>query len=154
MKLIKKILLVILVVFVVIQFIQPARNDSGQMLPTDISKVFIVPENVQAALKTSCYDCHSNNTHYPWYSFIQPGAWLMASHIKEGKADLNFNEFGNYTERKQQNKLRAIGKSIDDGSMPIPAYTMIHTDAKLTKDQKALVLDWINKTKDSLTQTK
>ncbi len=154
MKLYKKILLATLVVFVVIQFIQPARNNSGQMLPTDISKVFIVPENVQTALKTSCYDCHSNNTHYPWYSFIQPGAWLMASHIKEGKADLNFNEFRNYTERKQQNKLRAIGKSIDDGSMPIPAYTMIHTDAKLTKDQKALVLDWINKTKDSLTQTK
>ena len=153
MKPLKKILLAILVVFITIQFIQPTKNKSDQILPTDISKVFIVPENVQAALKTSCYDCHSNNTHYPWYSFIQPGAWLMASHIKEGKADLNFNEFGNYTERKQQNKLRAIGKSIDDGSMPIPAYTMIHTDAKLTKDQKALILDWVNRTRDSFSKT-
>lgn len=142
-----------MIVFIVIQFIQPSKNSSEEILPTDFSNVFTVPENVKDVLKASCNDCHSNNTHYPWYSFIQPGAWWMASHIKEGKANLNLSEFGTYSKRKQQNKLRSIAKSIEDGSMPIQAYTIMHADAKLTKDEKALVLDWINKTKDSLSKT-
>ncbi len=151
MRLVKKILLVILIVFVAIQFIQPAHNNNnGQVLPTDITKIVPVPDRVVDIFKNSCYDCHSNNTRYPWYSYIQPGGWWMASHIKKGKADLNFNEFGSYSNRKQQNKLRSIAESIEDGSMPIPAYTIIHTDAKLSKDQKKLVLDWTSKTKDSL----
>ncbi len=77
----------------------------------------------------------------------------MASHIKNGKADLNFSEFGSYSKRKQQNKFRSIAKSIGEGTMPIGAYTIIHADAKLTKDQKALVTDWVNITRDSLLQT-
>ena len=139
-----------LVVFVAIQFIQPAGNISKEILATDISKVFIIPENVQSVLKNSCYDCHSNNTRYPWYSYIQPGGWWMASHIKEGKENLNFSEFGTYSKRKQQNKLRSSAKTIDDETMPIKPYLIIHTNAKLTKDQKTLVADWINKTKNGL----
>jgi hypothetical protein len=152
MKIVKKILLLMLAVLVGMQFIQTARNESGQILSTDISKVFVVPENVLAALKTSCYDCHSNNTRYPWYSFIQPGAWWMAWHIKHGKADLNFSEFGNYTKRKQQNKLRFIVKSIEDETMPFPSYTFIHTNSKLSKENAAMVVDWATKIKDSLSQ--
>lgn len=89
---IKKILLGILVVIIAIQFIQPARNKSARVLPTDVSKIYNVPENVQAILKRSCYDCHSNNTIYPWYSWIQPAGWWLASHIKRGKEELNFSE--------------------------------------------------------------
>ncbi len=152
MSLVKKILFTTVVVFVAIQFIQPLKNKNEQILPTDISKIISVPENVMDVFKTSCYDCHSNNTQYPWYSFIQPGAWWLALHIKEGKADLNFSEFGNYTKRKQQNKLRSIINSINDGSMPLPSYTLMHTNAKLTKDSKALIVDWATKTKDSLSQ--
>lgn len=149
MSLIKKILLAFLLIFIMIQFIQPARNKNGQVLPTDISKVLIVPGNIQSVLKTSCYDCHSNNTNYPWYSFIQPGAWWMASHIQDGKADLNFSEFGSYSKRKQQNKLRAIASSIKDGTMPIKSYTLMHTNAKLSPKEKDLIIDWATKTRDS-----
>ncbi|MBA2248810.1 MAG: heme-binding domain-containing protein [Chitinophagaceae bacterium] len=152
MKLIKKILLAILIVLVAIQFIQPGKNNSNEILPTDISKQFSIPESVQAVLKTSCYDCHSNNTRYPWYSFIQPGAWWMASHIKNGKADLNFSEFGSYSTHKQQSKLKSIANTINDGSMPLSAYTIIHNTAKLSKENKALVIDWATKMKDSLSQ--
>ena len=151
MSRIKKILLAILIVVVAIQFIQPARNNNnGQVLATDIIKTFPVPDRILDVLKNSCYDCHSNNTRYPWYSFIQPGGWWMASHINDAKADLNFSDFGSYSIRKQQNKLRSIAKSIQDETMPIKPYLIIHTDAKLSKEQKALVLDWINKTRDSL----
>ncbi|CAM4205128.1 MULTISPECIES: heme-binding domain-containing protein [Pedobacter] len=135
---------------VVIQFIQPERNISIQAYPADISRTYPVPEKVQGILKTSCYDCHSNNTRYPWYANIQPGGWWLAWHIREGKQELNFNEFGKYSSRRQQSKLKAITGSIEDGTMPISSYTLIHRNARLTKAEQDLILDWIEKTKDSL----
>lgn len=150
MTLKKKFLLGLLVGFVAIQFIQPARNKSEKMLPEDIQKMYVVPAKILTVLQTSCYDCHSNSTHYPWYSFIQPGALLMASHIKEGKANLNFSEFGGYSNRKQQGKLQAITNSIHDNTMPLNSYTMLHKNAILSVENKMLLLDWIKTTKDSL----
>jgi hypothetical protein len=147
---IKKTLLVLLVVIIAIQFIQTARNKSGQVLSADISKTYHPPKNVQAILKESCYDCHSNNTIYPWYSNIQPFGWWLASHIRRGKAELNFSEFGNYSSYKQRSKLFAIAKSIEDGTMPFPSYSLIHKNARLTKEQKGIVIDWASKEKDSL----
>jgi hypothetical protein len=123
MSQVKKILLVILVTIIAIQFIQPARNKSGQVLPTDISKVYNIPNQIQSVLKNACYDCHSNNTNYPWYSNIQPGGWWLASHIRKGKEELNFSEFGDYSSRKQRSKLNSIAKTVEDGTMPFPSYT-------------------------------
>lgn len=139
---------------VLIQFIQPARNTSGQAYPADISRIYPMPEEVQGILKTSCYDCHSNNTDYPWYAKIQPGGWWLASHIRKGKEELNFNEFGKYSPSRQQSKLKAISNSIKDGTMPISSYTMIHRNAKLSRTERQLILNWIEKTKDSLSQIK
>lgn len=150
MRLFKKILLALLLVFIAIQFIRPTKNKSGQVLPKDITKTVNVPDKIQVIFKNTCYDCHSNNTRYPWYVNIQPMGWIMASHIKNGKADLNFSEFGAYSKRKQGNKLRAIATSIKDGSMPLSSYTIMHTDAKLTEENKNLIIDWASKTKDSL----
>ncbi len=76
--------------------------------------------------------------------------WMMANHIKDGKDDLNFNEFGAYSKRRKLSKLKAIGSSVKDGSMPISSYTILHQDAKLSKDEKRLVTDWATKTIDSL----
>ena len=150
MSWLKKILIIILVVFVTIQFIQPKHNKSDKVLPTDITKAISVPDKVLDVLKNSCYDCHSSNTRYPWYINIQPMGWVMANHIKNGKENLNFSEFGAYSKRRQANKLRAIGTSINDGSMPISSYTIMHTDAKLSEVNKKLITDWIWKTKNSM----
>lgn len=150
MKLFKRIFLVLVIVFILIQFIRPARNSSGQVLPTDITKTVNVPGPVLSAFKSACYDCHSNNTRYPWYMNIQPMGWLMANHIKNGKENLNFSEFGAYSNRKGANKLRAIAKSIDEGSMPISSYTMMHANARLSKEDKDRIKDWATKTRDSL----
>ncbi|HEV8271444.1 MAG TPA: heme-binding domain-containing protein [Chitinophagaceae bacterium] len=146
----KKILLGVLMVLILIQFIQPARNKSGELSSTDIKKTFSIPENVQLVLQISCYDCHSNNTNYPWYSRIQPFGWLLAKHIKNGKAELNFNEFSSYSLRRQISKLSGIGNSVKDGTMPLNSYTMIHKNARLSKEDKALLIDWATSTKDSL----
>lgn len=148
----KKILLAFVILFIAIQFIQPARNKNGQVLTMDITKTINVPGNILNTFQKACYDCHSNNTRYPWYMNIQPMGWMMANHIKNGKENLNFSEFGSYSKRKQANKLRAVAKSIDEGSMPISSYTMMHADAKLSKESKELIKEWATKTRDSLLQ--
>ena len=150
MKWIKIIALILFIVAIAIQFIQPAPNKNGQVLETDINKIVNVPKDIQATLKTACYDCHSNNTQYPWYSKIQPGGWWMASHIKSGKEELNFNEFGSYSNRRQQSKLKSIINSIEDGTMPIPSYTLIHKNAILSDGDKTNLKKWASLVKDSL----
>jgi len=144
--------LIFLAAFILIQFIQPARNRSGQVLPTDITGTFTVPPTVKSVLETACYDCHSNNTRYPWYASIQPGGWWLAKHIRNGKDALNFSDFGSYSRRRQINKLRSIENSINDGTMPLSSYTLLHKDAILTNDQKALIIAWTSKLKDSLSK--
>ncbi len=150
MKLYKKILLALLILFITIQFIQPAHNISGQVLPTDITKTVNVPDNVLNIFKNACYDCHSNNTRYPWYVYIQPMGWMMSNHISNGKKDLNFSEFESYSTRRQESKLKSIASQVKDGEMPISSYTIMHTDARLSKEQKELIIDWATSTKDSL----
>ena len=150
MKPIKKIILAFGVVFIAIQFIQPAHNKSGQVLPTDFATVFVVPNNVQSVLQNTCYDCHSNNTIYPWYSNIQPMAWMMRRHVYNGKEKLNFSVFGSNSKRKQISKLKGIANQIKDDEMPISSYKWMHTKANLTKEEKFLIIDWMNKTADSL----
>lgn len=127
------------------QVYQPARNQSYERLNTaDFSSIYKVPKNVATILRTSCYDCHSNNTKYPLYSYIQPARLFMESHIKEGKENLNFNEWGNYSNRKQNNKLDRIVKQIKSDAMPLRSYTLIHRNAVLNKNQKELIINWIN----------
>ena len=150
MKPYKNVLLTLMIVFIAIQFIQPAHNISKQVLPTDIIKIIKVPDNVLSILKNDCYDCHSNNTRYPWYVSIQPVGWMMAGHIKNGKENLNFSDFGTYSNRKQANKLRSIEISINDASMPLPAYAMMHRSANLSSEDKKILIDWALKNKDSL----
>lgn len=150
-RIIKKILFIGLIIFLLIQLYQPARNISfEQDITGNFTKVYNVPKNVEIILRTSCYDCHSNNTYYPWYSYIQPVRFFMESHIKEGKENLNFNEWGNYSDRKQNNKLDRIAKQIESNEMPLSSYTLIHKNAILTASQKKEVLDWINKIEDSI----
>ncbi len=146
----KKVLIALLVVLVVIQFFPAKRNQSDKMLPTDITLIYNVPKNVQSIFETSCYNCHSNNTIYPWYNKVQPVAWLLEFHIEEGKDEVNFSEFGSYSKRKQKSKLKAMAHQIKDGDMPLFSYTLIHRDARITKSKKTLLLNWINKEIDAV----
>ena len=152
MRIFKIVLFVLLIVFVGIQFIPTERNQSDSVPKTDFMRVNNVPKNINIMLQTSCYDCHSNNTIYPWYSSIQPGSWFMADHIKEGKKELNFNEFGTYSNRRKSSKLKGMIKEIKSDDMPLTSYTIIHRNAILNKENKALLINWLTKTKDSLSK--
>jgi hypothetical protein len=147
----KKIFFSGFIIFLLMQLYQPARNIAlKQDLTANFTKVYNVPKKVEAILRTSCYDCHSNNTNYPWYSNVQPVGVFMQNHINEGKENLNFNEYGNYTKRKQNSKLKAINKQIKLNEMPLASYTLIHKNAILSSSQKQEVMNWIEKTSDSL----
>ena len=148
----KKVLITVGALLVLLQFFQPEGNKNPHVSENDISVMYQMPESVKSILQSSCYDCHSNNTNYPWYSFIQPMSWWLAHHIKEGKAELNLSEFGEYSPRRQQSKLKAIAESVEDDDMPLSSYTLIHTDAELSPAEKKQLLHWVAETKDHLSQ--
>lgn len=150
MSLKKKIILGLAVILIGMQFFQPLRNQSDEVTASHIERVYAVPQNVKAILTQSCYDCHSNNTRYPWYSRIQPGAWYMARHIKKGKEELNFSTFGEYSARKQRNKFRAMAGQVKDGEMPLSSYTLIHRNAVLSQDDKQVLINWFGTMEDSI----
>jgi Haem-binding domain len=149
-KFFKRFFLVLLLAFVVIQFFRPAKNIATGISAYDITAKYTIPQDVQTVFKTSCYDCHSNNTAYPWYNNIQPVAWFMADHIKEGKKELNFSEFAAYRIGRQYKKLEEISKEVDEGEMPLESYTLIHGNAKLNEQQKLSVTNWVNTLRDSI----
>lgn len=146
----KKIAIVFFLVFVAIQFYQPKQNISNSF---DIGKNFAnnykVPPSVLNSLQKACYDCHSNNTKYLWYDYIQPARMFVENHIKKGKEELNFNEFANYSSRKQQSKLEAISKEIKSGYMPLNSYTLLHGEANLKEEEKEAIINWIDKSLNS-----
>ena len=150
MKIVKIIAMILLVAFVGIQFVPTARNQSNTVPSTDFMLVNNVPENIQKKLEVSCYDCHSNNTQYPWYNKIQPVAWFLEDHIKEGKAELNFNEWDSLSSRRKASKLRSIIKQIENGEMPLDSYTLIHSEATFTEAKAEELINFITQLKDSL----
>ena len=147
MKRIKKIAIAFFLVFIAIHFYQPKQNVSSSF---DIGKNFAnnykVPPTVLNSLQKACYDCHSNNTQYLWYDYIQPARWFVESHIKNGKEELNFNEFASYSNRKQRSKLEAISREIKSGNMPLSSYKQLHEDAILNETQKQEIISWIEQT--------
>jgi len=138
----KKILIILIIVLVLIQFFRPAKNISIAKSTTDISNIYQMPNDVSLILDKACNDCHSNNTKYPWYFNIQPVAWWLDNHIREGKEELNFSEFGTYSLARQYHKLEEVKKQVDENEMPLESYTIIHTDAKLTNAEKKKLTNW------------
>ena len=140
----RTILIALAFVLVAIQFFRPEKNQAAGPFPNDIATKYAVPAQVHAVLKRSCFDCHSNNTDYPWYNNIQPVAWFLDHHVQEAKGELNFNEFTSYSPKKARHKLEEVGKSVTEGWMPLDSYLWIHRDAKLSPAEVKLVADWAN----------
>ncbi len=149
-KTIKIIAIIALVVLVGIQFVPTERNQSDIVPVADFMLVNNVPKIIQKKLQVSCYDCHSNNTQYPWYNKVQPVTWFLEGHIKEGKAKLNFNEWDSLSNRRKKSKLRSIIKQIESGEMPLDSYTLIHKDAKFSNEETNEIINFITQLKDSL----
>ena len=150
MKIVKIIALILLVGFVGIQFVPTDLNQSDTVPETDFLLVNNTQENISALLQESCYDCHSNNTRYPWYNKVQPVAWFLENHIKDGKEELNFNDWDTYSNRRKNSKLKSIISQIKDDEMPLASYTLIHKDANLSNSEKTLIIDYMKNLKEKL----
>jgi hypothetical protein len=101
-------------------------------------------------LAKACNDCHSNNTRYPWYATLQPVDWWMSDHVKDGKKEINFDEFTNRPAFYQHRKMEEVMKQIKEGEMPLNSYTWTHKDARLTSIEKEKLTGWAQSVMDAM----
>ena len=148
----KKILIGIVILLIVIQFIQPAKNRGSAQSATDINHAVQVPDTVMSLLKTACYDCHSDSTRYPWYNHITPVNWWLRNHINEGKRHLNYTEFNTGTYKRRIRRLDETAEQVEKHDMPISSYLWIHKDARLNDAQRKLIIDWAKSAQQKLLQ--
>lgn len=146
----KKILLVLLIALIIIQFIHPEKNQSEGAQPNYIGNVYPMPEDVKSIMAKACNDCHSNNSKYPWYSRIQPIDWWLTHHIKEGKEHINYDEYLNRPLRYQYHKMEETIEMVKDGEMPLDSYTWTHKDAILTSEEKSALTNWAKSVMDAM----
>ena len=140
---IKKILLGLLLVLVIIQFVQPEKNSGVYNEKTDFLAMNNAPADIAEIVKTACYDCHSNNTNYPWYNNVAPVSYWINHHIEEGKEHMNFSDWDSYPQKKAAHKLDEFFEEVEEGEMPLKAYTIINGEAKLTSENKEKLLPWV-----------
>ena len=133
----------VLLLFVVIQFIRPHRNNDGKVAGAGFVQLYGPPDSINRILREACYDCHSNTTRYPWYTNIQPIGWILAGHIKKAKSKLNFSEFNSYSDRRRTSKLKEIAIQVEDNEMPLSSYRLMHKKSRLSAGEKNLLVTWI-----------
>jgi len=143
MKLKTKIIIAIIVVLIAMQFIRIDKTNPPVNPQTDFINVVEVPEHIKTLIRTSCYDCHSNETVYPWYSNIAPVSWWMKGHVNHAREEMNFSIWGEYSEKRKDHKLEEIIELVEEGEMPLPSYLIIHGEAKLDKEQIQTFAEWI-----------
>lgn len=138
----KKIFYSILALFAILQLFQPDRNVSTENFKTDLANHYHIPDTVETLLNNICYDCHSNNTDYPWFINIQPIGWYIQSKVDKGKTKLNFADFGNLTKKEAVDKLDNIQEVMKKNTMPLHAYKWANKDANLTIEQRNAIANW------------
>ncbi len=132
----KKLLLAVIVLLAAVQFVPVDRS-----APQNETEVPANPE-VRAVLKRACYDCHSNETKWPWYSRIAPVSWLVASDVHEGREEMNYSAWNRLSPKKQAKRFRQSWEEVKEGEMPLWFYIPMHPEAKLTDAEKALIKEW------------
>ena len=144
----KKIFYFLLVVFAIIQLFQPDINNSTENLKSELTNFYKLPDSIENLLSTTCYDCHSNNTDYPFVINIQPFGWYMESKVTKGKKHLNFSEFGNYKKEEAIEKLEDIDLAMQNNRMPLQAYRWYNSESNLTEEQRATISAWAKQLKE------
>lgn len=142
MKILKKVLIFALISFVVMQFFRVDKNTAEG----DFVAAFVADtrpnDEVHLILKSACFDCHSDNTRYPWYAEIAPVSYWLDDHIRHGKGDMNFSKWDTYSTKKKDHKMEELIEEVKQRHMPLDSYTWVHTDAKLSDEQIKAVVDW------------
>jgi DNA replicative helicase MCM subunit Mcm2 (Cdc46/Mcm family) len=146
----KKIMLFLLAALIGIQFFHPKKNKAEGVQANYIGNKYAVPADVKTILDKACLDCHSNNTHYPWYANIQPVHWWLDKHINEGRKHINYDEYTSRPLRYQYHKMEETIEMVKEGEMPLNSYTWTHKDAKLSQEEKVKITSWAQSVMDTL----
>lgn len=138
----KKFLIILLVLFIIIQFFRIDKTNPPINQGMDFLTIKKTPEAIATNIRNACYDCHSNETKYPWYSNVQPIAWFLKKHIDDGRKHLNFSIFATYEPKRQAHKLEESVEMLEKGEMPLDSYVINHPEAKLTDEQRAEMIKY------------
>lgn len=136
------VIVVAALIFAGLQFTSPARTNPPFKEMQTLEATTEVPSDVSAIFARSCNDCHSNRTSWRWYTHIAPASWLTVRHVNEGRAELNFSEWGSYSKRVKETRLKAICYHSKHRTMPLYSYALAHPSAKLSDDEIRLICDW------------
>lgn len=142
MKILKKILVFLLIVLVIAQFFGPEKNEGDLATVTTFLEETKPPADIKKILETTCFDCHSAKTNYPWYNNITPVNYWLAEHVKDGKKHLDFSKWSDYSLKRKEHKMDELYEEVEKGEMPLDSYTWTHADANLTQEQIAAVVAW------------
>lgn len=148
----KKVFYIFLVIVAIIQLFQPDRNHSNENLQSELSNKYKLPDSIENLLSTVCYDCHSNNTDYPFLINLQPIGWYMQTKVTDGKKHLNFSEFGNYSTTEAINKLDEINEVMQKNEMPLQSYRWYNKEANLNDEQRQSIAKWALQLKQTIIQ--
>ena len=132
----KRLGIALLFLFGLIQFYPVTRENPP------LGKGLEAPAEVAAILRRACYDCHSNETRWPWYAYIAPASWLVAHDVEEGRAELNFSIFGEYGDSKRASKASEAVEEIEEGHMPPEQYLLLHSEARITPEELEKLTAW------------
>jgi hypothetical protein len=135
-------IVVLIVVFAAIQLAQPSRTNPP--VKTDFLKATGAPPDVATMFRAACYDCHSDETRWPWYSYVAPMSWQIAQDVNHGRRHVNLSEWPADQPDLARKKIGDMSDEIDDGDMPLSKYKLIHKDARLTSQQRDKLTQWLN----------
>lgn len=139
-KIVRGTLLGLLIALVIMQFIQPDKTNPESDPSQDFITMNSIDGEIGHLLKTACYDCHSNNTTWPWYSSVAPFSYVVAHHVEEGREHLNFSVWDTYSAERANHKLEECVEEIEEGEMPMAGYVALHSEADLTEEQLEMLM--------------
>jgi len=133
---------ILVVLFLFMQWIPDKQPAVTMNNPADLIQNTKMPEEVAKMVRTSCYDCHSNETFYPWYDRMAPARWLVYRDVRVGRSKLNFSNWAKLSKSEKLKILKHIGKAVSSGDMPFLPYVILHKKARLNKAQRKIIVDW------------
>ena len=132
----------LLALLVVIQFFPPDRTNPPVDPSATVQAHLDVPPNVDAIFKRSCYDCHSNESVWPWYSHVAPVSWIVAGDVHDARHFMNLSEWAKYKPGRVASLLEQICDETSGGDMPLKSYAFMHPQAKLSPDDIDALCAW------------
>jgi hypothetical protein len=150
MNLAKKTGLALIAVLLIIQLIPANLPEITDNNTDDLLANNSLSQNIEEILRSSCYDCHSNETVYPWYSYVAPVSFLVARDTRKGRKHLNFSEWESLSKPDKAEALDELSEEVEEGEMPMKIYPITHPDARLSDKQREALISWADDFADKL----